>query len=101
LRIDTSTTSVERFDPGKKEYQVNVVPNPSSDDVTFAFQILKSEIIQLKIYDLFGHERYTRKETADEGRHEMIWKAHGLSQGIFVYKLLIGQKMFSGKVIIQ
>jgi hypothetical protein len=66
-------------------------PNPFNPTTKIKYDIPKSVIVSLKIYDLLGREvKILVNETQSPGSYEIIWDAQGCSSGIYFYTLTAG-----------
>jgi len=63
-------------------------PNPFNPSTTIAFTLAKAGTVSLKIYDVFGREVTTLVQgERPAGKHSVVFKADGLSSGIYFYTL--------------
>lgn len=66
-------------------------PNPFNPSTTISFEIGRSTLVSLKVYDVLGEEVATlTNETKQPGRHEIQWDASSLPSGIYFYRLQAG-----------
>ena len=86
-------------------WQVSAYPNPSSDQVRFAFNLDHSADVTLQVMDLNGKIIYHRnygKHTA--GLQHIIYNVNSVGKtapGTYLYYLKAGEKRNFGKIIVQ
>ncbi len=91
---------------GIKKYQnqflnnVNVHPNPSSTSTTFSFNLNQPLSVQITIYNHFGEKIDVVRQEQTSGQQKVIWDATGLPSGIYFYRVHVGDKIASGKLVI-
>ncbi|MCD4774213.1 MAG: T9SS type A sorting domain-containing protein [Bacteroidales bacterium] len=67
-------------------------PNPFNSTTTINFQLPKSTIVNISIYDIRGHLVKTLiDEQNDAGSHSVVWNAENVIQGFYYYKIKIGE----------
>lgn len=77
-------------------------PNPFNPSTTIKYNLFKSVIVNLKIYNLAGQEIETLiNKYQIAGKHELKWIADGLSSGIYFYRLHVGEFSETKKLILQ
>lgn len=63
-------------------------PNPAHGKITIAFEIKNSQMVSLKVYDLFGNEVSTLvNEKKSAGKYEVDFDVSEISPGIYFYIL--------------
>ncbi len=63
-------------------------PNPAFGKTTFIFEIKNSQMVSLKLYDLYGTEVSTLvNEKKSAGKHEVEFDVSEISPGIYFYTL--------------
>ncbi|MDR3626593.1 MAG: T9SS type A sorting domain-containing protein, partial [Ignavibacteriaceae bacterium] len=80
-------------------------PNPFNPSTTISYEIPKSGLVQLKIYDVLGREITALvNEMQPAGRHFVVFNSKQvnkeLSSGIYLYRLRFGNNMVSNKMIL-
>jgi len=67
-------------------------PNPFNSTTTINFQLQKSTIVNISIYDIRGHLVETLIDGQnDVGSHSVVWDAENVKQGFYYYKIKIGE----------
>lgn len=76
-------------------------PNPIREKTTIKFEIGNSQMVSLKVYDLYGKEiRTLVNEKKPIGKYEVDFDASKISPGIYIYKLQAGSSELTKKMII-
>ncbi len=81
--------------------KVEAFPNPINEDVSFRFEIHEPKNVSLIIYDITGKQlqHSLKDQYYDIGNHVLSRDLPGLPSGIYPYRLLIGEEVFSGKLV--
>ena len=65
-------------------------PNPFNPSTTIKYQLPKSGIVTLKVYDILGREVTTLVDGfKTEGRYEVNFNASSLASGVYFYRLMV------------
>ena len=84
-----------------KHKLLNAYPNPFNSIVTIPFQLISSQMVFLKIFDLNGKEIITLVDNdMAAGRHYLKWDAGNQSSGVYFSVLEIGKYIDTKKLII-
>lgn len=76
-------------------------PNPFNPITKIKFSIPKSEIVQIKVYDILGKEIKTiLKEFKQAGNYEVEFDASNLPSGIYFYRMISGDYSETKKMIL-
>jgi hypothetical protein len=76
-------------------------PNPFNPSTTIAFSLPSKSFITLKIYDVIGREIATVvSEELGEGSYVRQWNAHGISSGVYFYRIRAGYFVETKKMIL-
>ena len=63
-------------------------PNPFNAATTLSFDLLSSEQVSLKIFDITGREAASLVNGhLSLGKHEFIWNAEGMASGVYLVRL--------------
>ncbi|MBI5325738.1 MAG: PKD domain-containing protein [Ignavibacteriae bacterium] len=98
-----NTISVEDED---SHSAISVYPNPFSSSTAIYYELSEPEHVSLRIYDLMGNLITTLvDEGQSEGRKFAVWngiQSDGIksNQGMYIYRLNVGNKTYSGKMIL-
>lgn len=76
-------------------------PNPFNNTSNFKFEIANSGDVKLLVYDITGRLIQTLvNEELQPGRYEITFNGSNLNTGIFFYRLIAGNKVFTKKMIL-
>ncbi len=77
-------------------------PNPFNPSTTIKYNLDKSCVVILKIYNLFGKELETLvNEFQTAGEHQITWQPKGLPSGIYFARLQTGVQMETMKLVLE
>ena len=104
IMIDSDLISAVIAHEDKTE--IKVYPNPFTDRLHFDFKVKQNENVQLSIYDLNGRLIFHQTVNCSDGSHSLTWdgadeKGTSIEPGYYFYKLIIGEKIETGKVILS
>ena len=78
----------------------NVYPNPFNSITTFSFNLQKTDIVNLEIYNVVGKKVATLVNGIQSpGSYNIKWNAETYDQGIYFYKIQIGDQTGTGKLL--
>jgi len=86
-----------------KNYLADNYPNPFNPSTTISFNIRKSDIVNLSIFNIKGQKVKTlTNEEYKKGEHSLIWNGKNdsnrdVSSGVYFYKLNVGGKTVNVK----
>ena len=73
-------------------------PNPFSQSTNISYSLKKSDFVSLKVYDFAGREIKTLINNFQEkGIYSVVFNAENLPNGIYSYKLQIGNNFYKTK----
>jgi hypothetical protein len=82
--------------PNKYQLHQNY-PNPFNPVTKVKFDIPKSSLVKLVVYDLLGREVATLvNEELKAGTYEADWDASGFATGVYFYQLVVGENTNNG-----
>lgn len=65
-----------------------VYPNPFRDRLTLRYRLGEQALVRLLVHDLLGREvAVLVREPRSAGWHEVVWRAEGLTAGVYVLRL--------------
>jgi hypothetical protein len=98
----TNTVGVENEDQIPTQYSLSQnYPNPFNPSTKIKYQMPKSGLTTLKIYDILGKEVATLvNENKMAGYYEINFDASQLASGIYIYQLKANDFVFSKKMIL-
>lgn len=85
-------------------YQVfNVYPNPFSEKTNVNIVLNNENTVSLSVYDLSGKlvDKVLTNELKSAGSYNIKWHAGNLKPGIYLFKLIAGNKVMNRKFLIE
>lgn len=80
------------------EHAMDVFPNPFNNQATFALNLSQQENVNIKVYNIAGAEVYSYNERLNAGSHQINFDGSNLSEGMYIVKALIGNKVKTEKI---
>ncbi len=100
LQVVTGIEKSNKNLPTSYSLQQNY-PNPFNPSTTIQYQIPKSGLVTLKVYDVLGREVKTLvNQYQNVGSHEINFNAANLSSGVYFYQLRGGNFVSTKKMIL-
>jgi photosystem II stability/assembly factor-like uncharacterized protein len=76
-------------------------PNPFNPSTTIKFELPKSSIVKLRVFDILGRQvSVLVNERKDAGVHELKFDGSNLSSGVYFYRLQVGDFVQTKKLVI-
>ena len=108
VHLKDTTTGVEGEQSPQLFHLYQNYPNPFNSRTTLKFDLPASAGVRgqnseldLKVYDIRGREVATLiKELKYPGQYAVSWDAHGVSSGIYFYRLRVGKFSESKKMLL-
>jgi hypothetical protein len=98
----TAMTSV--VDPGDIPHNICLAqnfPNPFNPGTTIRFTIPSSEVVTIDVFSLLGQRVGTVcSATYPAGEHSIRWAAEGLSSGVYLYRLQVGNSRATRRMML-
>ena len=89
----------ERNSPGAPS--ARNYPNPFNPATEIKFRVEEAGLVTLRIYNVLGEEvARPVDETKAPGEYSVSWDASALPGGVYVYRLLSGSRVESGKMML-
>lgn len=98
--IITNITSIGINENETEDFNLLVYPNPISNQVTLSYQLYKSSIATIELFDVVGNKISTLSLSKSVGKHQTIINTENLSKGTYLIKLS-SEKDNSSKLIIK
>jgi hypothetical protein len=77
-------------------------PNPFNPETTINYTLPESGIVQVKIFDVLGHELKTLvNEFSGSGRHSVKWDGSSYSSGVYFCSITFNGKMLNNKMLLM
>jgi photosystem II stability/assembly factor-like uncharacterized protein len=76
-------------------------PNPFNPNTTIKYELAKSSLVRLSVYDILGREvSELVNEMKEAGVYEVSFDASGLSSGVYLYRLQTGNSVLVRKAVL-
>ena len=77
-------------------------PNPFNPTTLIRYTIAGSKEVKLGVYDILGREvAVLVNERRGPGSYEVTFDGSGLSSGVYVYRLIVGNFVESRKMVLM
>lgn len=98
--VNNVVTSVNE-NMGAKSPEVSHYPNPFSEHTTFTFHLARRSSVTLEVFDRLGKRvDQIAVDDLDQGVNSIQWNAKGMAAGMYFYRLTVGDKETTGKMVI-
>jgi hypothetical protein len=81
------------------EDNITTSPNPCTTSTNMEYELNQPVRITLTIYDYLGKQVYQTEENQPQGKQQLIWNAEGYADGIYYYRLQVGDAVANGKMV--
>jgi hypothetical protein len=79
---------------------LSIHPNPFSNETTLEFNLETPSSLIIEVYDNRAMQVVTIvNRRFDQGEHQLRWDGSGLAAGVYVVKMAVGDRIYTGKVI--
>lgn len=94
--------SLNKFDQDKLLSNVQVFPNPITDQINMRYYVSKSSNVSIKIIDLLGNEVITLfSQKVDPGEQKFTFNLNNkLSSGFYFIKMMVGNEAVMKRISI-
>ncbi|MCL4705439.1 T9SS type A sorting domain-containing protein [bacterium] len=105
MRTDSAAVKVEEHESAVAAHAYQLYqnyPNPFNPSTTIRYSLAQTEQVSLRIFNLAGQEIVTLidgKQTT--GEHHVQWHAQGAPSGVYFYRLQVGEKVETRKMILM
>jgi hypothetical protein len=100
--VDFNTTDVVGIGESQAESTIDVYPNPMSDKARIDLSLQSGADVKVSVYNLAGQEIYSAEPgTLNAGSHSFTLDGSSWNQGIYIYKVMAGDKLFTGKLTVK
>jgi hypothetical protein len=95
-------TSVAERGGVPKEYALlQNYPNPFNPSTTITYELPKSSVVRLSVFDMLGREVAVLVDrTKETGYHEVQFEGRGLSSGVYFYRLQAGDFVATKRLLL-
>ena len=91
VSVDKSILSANLF--------IRISPNPFTTTTIIEYELKQPEKVFLNIYSHLGQLVYQTEENQPQGKQQIIWNGEGNADGIYYYRLQLGEKVANGKMV--
>ncbi len=82
-------------------YKLGNYPNPFNPSTTISFEIAKSDMVNITVYNILGQKVMTVvNERMEKGDHEINIDASKLASGAYIYRMISGSNVISKKMLL-
>ena len=79
---------------------LSIHPNPFTHETTLEFTLDTRSDVTIEIYDNRGmHISTIANRIYDQGEHQLRWDGEGLVAGIYIIKMIVGDMVYTSKVV--
>ncbi|MFK5856307.1 MAG: FG-GAP-like repeat-containing protein [Bacteroidota bacterium] len=97
--VDTPLADVREINLFKS-ISLKYYPIPFSTTVTFEYNLQQSSSAQIIIYNHLGKQVDIIQQKQSTGKQQVIWDATGQQSGVYYFRLIAGNQMASGKLVV-
>ena len=99
INLSTVTSLVEE---NYSLLNLNVFPNPSSEHISVAFDLLEDKTIEITLHDVLGKTVKTvSKQSFGNGNHNVTIPVNDISKGIYFVKVNVNNVITTQKIIVN
>jgi len=78
---------------------LRVIPNPFTTSTTIEYELQHPTTVQITIYNHLGKQLEVIQQMQSAGKQQVVWNAEGLPDGIYYYRLQVGEQIVNGKMV--
>lgn len=94
------TGTVGLNDEVKSEYNVQLYPNPATENVTLSLDAYTPASMQIQVLDMLGKTVYTSNNYTVSGAQKYQIPVSGLAAGVYTVRIRIGSYLMSEKLMV-
>ena len=76
-----------------------IFPNPFTISPILEYELKQPEKVRLTIYNQMGKQVYQIEENQPQGKQQLIWNTEGYADGVYYYRLQVGDEVANGKMV--
>lgn len=81
---------------------LQVFPNPATSTTTASFFLVKSDKVELNLYNIYGQKVWNHQPgTLGSGEHQVEIDAGSLAPGVYILQLTTGNKVYTRKISVS
>jgi hypothetical protein len=102
VMADFNTTDVVGLAENKDDVYVEIFPNPLTDKAIFAINLDKPEPVSIKVFSVAGQVISEANEgILEAGNQGILIDASTWNTGLYLYQVMVGGKVFTGKLTVK
>jgi hypothetical protein len=96
-----SSLDAYQGNPGPVQPGITIYPNPFTEELNFEFAVMEDSGVVIEIFDMTGRKVNTVFEDEGKGmvRHNVKFTGADIVEGVYFYRITIGDTVYNGKVI--
>ena len=100
LHADYSqTVGLDESEVQSATFGIRCFPNPFTTSTTIEYELKQPEKVSLTIYNHLGQLVCKVEENQRQGKQQLIWNVEGFADGVYYYRLQVGDAVANGKVL--
>lgn len=100
--VDFNTADVVGVDENKDDISVEIFPNPLKDKASLAISLEKPASVSIKVFAVTGQVMmYNDEGMMEAGKHGIALDGTSWKSGLYLYQVMIGEKIFTGKLTVK
>jgi len=100
--VDFNTADVVGVDENKNDISVEIFPNPLKDKASLAISLEKPAPVTIKVFAVTGQVMmYNDEGMMEVGKHGIVLDGTSWKPGLYLYQVMVGGKIFTGKLTVK
>ena len=84
------------------EFSISAYPNPFNPQTTFKITLPNIQFVTLEVYNMLGQKvQILANGKLEAGEHNFQFNGTHLATGTYIYRLVSGEKVQSGKILLM
>jgi hypothetical protein len=101
IRLADDNTNIENISDVMNYQLIKNYPNPFSESTVISYQLSEAGKVKIEIYNSIGEKITTLvDEFQDAESHNAVFEAGKLPQGMYYYRMQIGERIENGKLML-
>ncbi len=96
--ISNIANAIDEFDVNHMILS-HISPNPFTTSTTIEYELKEPTKVTLTIYNQMGKQVFQTEENQPQGKQQQIWNAERYAEGVYYYKLQVGDTVANGKMV--
>jgi hypothetical protein len=100
--VDFNTAEAVSITENPQENAVTVFPNPCEDKANISFTLKEQSAVNMKVYSITGQLVIEINEgVLTAGNHSLLLDVTSLRQGLYLYQVIAGSNVYTGKLTVR